>query len=303
MSTDKPWEIMDPSGRIAVIGSGPAGLLSAWAAIRAGYYVEIFTNRKAPTMQTGAQYVHMNIPGITSSDEAQPIQYSHIGTAEGYAEKIYGGALAPDETSWYKFEGEVPAWPMSEVYQRLWKYFEDVIIEAPVDLGRLEQIARHNFAVFSSMPLNVLLDPSQKASGHFKTEMVFTYPKMVTPGYKIGRAPNVIVYNGAGAGWYRQSRIFGKEWTEWPQRMGLEAIQAEITRYGHEYNSLAMWQVAKPVVCTLPVNLLLPPNVRLIGRYGQWRKGVLVHDAYVETTNFLESARSSASGTSHVTPG
>jgi hypothetical protein len=31
--------------------------------------------------------------------------------------------------------------------------------------------------------------------------------------------------------------------------------------------------------------------VRLVGRYGQWRKGVLVHDAYLETTAYLEKSR------------
>jgi hypothetical protein len=216
-----------------------------------------------------------------------------VGTAHGYAEKIYGGTLGPAETSWSKFEGVVQCWPMQQIYQRLWEFFSDSIVEVPVDLKRLDNVAKNNHVVFSSMPLNVLLDPEAKLQDHFACETVYVYPRMITPWAGTSpHGPNTIVYNGwLAVQWYRQSRIFGQEWTEWPYSVGAEGVEEDLVRYGHEFNPLLLRQVVKPVVCTLPIHLSIPPNVRLIGRYGQWRKGALVHEAYVDVVNHLEHIR------------
>lgn len=182
---------------------------------------------------------------------------------------------------------------MKEIYQRLWDFFSDAIIQAPIDMRRLEKIAQHNHMVFSTIPLNVLIDPSEEAQNYFPVERVYCYPRMMVPGYGASaHTPNTIVYNGwQSVGWYRQSCIFGQEWTEWPSKVGVEGVEADVLNYGHEWNSMLLWQAVKPLVCTLPIHLSIPPNVKLVGRYGQWRKGVLAHEAYVDTVNYLEGTR------------
>lgn len=291
------WETVEPHERVAVIGCGPAGLLAAWGAARCGYKVEIFTDRKSPSTQVGAQYIHHLIPGVTTEDEAQWVTYSHVGTVQGYSKKIYGPDFPPEETSWSKFEGVVPAWPMGLIYRRLWNFFEDAIIEARIDVARLEKIAQHNHTVFSTMPLDKLLTVSEERRDEFyKTEKIFGYPRMMTPGYRQPHGPNTIVYNGwASVRWYRQSSIFGQEWTEWPYNVEAEGVKEDVERYGHEYNPMLLWQAVKPVACTLPIHLLIPPNVRLVGRYGRWQKGVLSHEAYEDVVNHLEGASSTRS--------
>lgn len=295
MTTSQPWDWNKTEQHLkcAVIGSGPAGLLCAWAAEQLGMKVEIFTNTLTPSGQFGAQYLHEAIPGLTAEYAASVIQYRRLGTAEGYARKIYGDKVTVGDTSWNKFADHENAWRMSSVYQKLHEYFLPNMIVAPIGMGRLERIAKNVGLVFSTMPLPALIG----SRDGFDTQLVYCYPKMVIPPFgEPDRLMNIIMYNGfVDDKWYRQSRIFGQEWTEWPAKeeqdpqTNVDEIFNDIRRHGINPLRQVMTQVEKPLRHNLPVHLMLPPNVRLAGRYGLWQKGVLVGDAYRDAVSMVTS--------------
>src|SRR4051794_36471109 len=112
---------------VAVLGCGPAGLLSAHAAILGGCDVLVYSIKQKSPMN-GAQYLHSPIPELTSQDPDAIIRYAKVGTRAGYATKVYGHPEAP--CSWDKFEeGPRPAWSLSDSYEELWSRYGDLIID------------------------------------------------------------------------------------------------------------------------------------------------------------------------------
>lgn len=276
--------------RIAVIGSGPAGLMCAWAARQAGYQVQIFTNQDSPTTQTGAQYLHGAIPGLTDSFTKSQINYWRRGNAGEYARKIYGPDFPPDDTSWGKFGYEEDCWNLREVYWRLWQEFLPDMDLTNIGMDEVQRIAKFSKLVFSTMPLNKLVDPENRFPQMFESQLVYCYPvAMVHP-----ETGNIVVYDGTTMfSWYRSSVIFGSEWTEWPsssQPLGdhHNAIEHDVVRVGAKYDSMKLWQALKPIRHHWNLSLLLPPNVLMAGRYGMWQKGVLTHDAYTRADEAIK---------------
>src|ERR1035441_1317633 len=78
-----------PKRNIAVFGCGPSGLAVAAAAIKAGFGVEFFSQRKQPSHLYGCQYLHAPIPGYESASKTH-VSYRLTGTPEQYRAKVYG---------------------------------------------------------------------------------------------------------------------------------------------------------------------------------------------------------------------
>lgn len=75
-----------------------------------------------------------------------------------------------------------------------------------------------------------------------------------------------IIYSGLrGHGWYRQSNLFGWKGIEWAYPVD-NAVE-----------------IAKPLWSSFPG----VDGVLNVGRYGQWKKGVLVHDAYNDVMDYF----------------
>lgn len=272
--------------RVAVLGAGPAGLLSAYAATLKGYEVTIYTmpdtdlSARPGTPKKsdlyGCQYLHAPIPGLTEGEGAW-VKYLLDGGSEAYREKVYGGgwrgSVSPDE---YGPEEPHRAWDLRAAYDRLWDLFRSEMHPAILNgFNVMPLFEDQTTRVFATVPLNTLC---RADGGHtFETQMVWAMGS--APGQELPYvAPdNTVQCNGYDAPrWYRAATVFGHSTLEWPQ--GVKPPVHGVAR------------VAKPLrtdcVCFMPSD-----RWHRLGRYGQWRKGVLVHEAFSRATEILEAAR------------
>jgi hypothetical protein len=255
---------------VVVLGCGPAGLLAAEAAQQRGHKVSIFSQSAEPSPMGGSQYIHEPIDGVTSPDPDGVINFHKLGTGQEYAEKVYGDKFAP--TSWSVFpEGEFPCWNMARAYSMLFDKWKDRIHIAIANSRWLDRLESSNLisggVVISTIPAKVLCtNPDHKFPF---VEVAFESNNQV--GDKnLGR--NFIFYNGNPAdSWYRCSYIFGRGWLEYNINMIPEG----------ERNII---KGIKPVNTDCDCR----PKIVRAGRFGEWKKGRLVHHAYSKTADVLE---------------
>lgn len=241
---------------VAILGCGPAGLLAAHAADRAGWTPHIFSQKQKSSM-AGAMYVHNEIPGLTMSDDQDIVHFTKIGTKEGYATKVYGSPKA--RCSWDKFpEGSLPCWSMQLLYDRLWMNYESEIKDVIIDPFSVEGYVDSYHKVFCTIPARALC--LQREAHKFGFTNIWVNVSQ-------NRDPvNEITYNGDPfAEWYRASQLFG--WTS--------------LEYGQEVENA--YKGTKP----LWTNCNCHGPVKRLGRFGRWERGILVTDAYKEAVGAL----------------
>lgn len=258
--------------KVAILGCGPAGLLAAHACALAGVEFVIFS-RKVPSKLYGAQFLNEPIPNIPAPQ--QRIHISLHGTLNGYRKKVYGpeyvGPVSPQE-----FVGMRTAYDIRTVYRVLWEMYSETIVEVEFNRDNYgewtERLIAEDVDVFCSLPTKGLcVNPEHS----FDSRAI----------YAIGDAPDLdircpirvppgdFVYSGQSwSGWYRAANIFDHCSVEWPARKGLKKPPLSNVTTVH-----------KP----LSTDCTCFPAVHRIGRYGEWKKGVLSHSAFGKMTNFL----------------
>lgn len=261
--------------RFAVLGSGPAGLLSAHAIHLMGYDFEIISQKK-PSKQYGAQWLHEPIFDITSNEPDGYVDVSHRGDETMYARKVYGDGRFPTSFGVWGRDGSVPAWDLREAYALLWEKYEDKIIDRLLDPEEVENIVKSGTYdhVFSSIPRHILCrsisvngDVGGEAVDHkFHSQRVWVQPASIEQP----RTHNFVIYNGEKTpAWYRSSSVFGYGMLEWgdyypggkPPFDGVVPVEKPIN------TNCDCWD----------------GSITGVGRYGEWRKGVLSHDAMMVT--------------------
>lgn len=257
---------MTPNNKVTILGAGPAGLLAALAASQKGYDVEIIADGE-PSKVSGAQYLHAPVPGLT--DEAQPtmLTYVKVGDMDGYAQKAYGEPAA--QVSWDTFvTGEYPAWNLQSYYDQLWDRFSSRVVPRHLSPGDIDEICTENLdsLVFSSVPLKAICK-DQIAHDFEAQRVVFTEEDYV-------KVPEMIVYNGRLSDhWYRAACLFGYCSTEY-------AIHSNPLAYMPDSRDIVFdgWKPIKNSCnCFTKYG-----NFHKIGRFGQWRRGILTNHAYEE---------------------
>ena len=237
---------MNRDHEIAVLGAGPAGLTAAWVALRYGE-VTIYSI-KEPSRQYGAQYLHNPVP-FANDEPHGTIKNYFTGTAQGYRDKIYGDDLSPEEVSWHTMPDSQPAWDLRRTYRWLWDRLEHLIVDTPVHEGLLFGATQRCDEVISSVPAHTICSAPNSHSFH-------SYQIGVTPVETVND-DNFVVYNGDPAEpWYRWSQVFGYGQVEWG--------------YGQAPDDAV--SVTKPY----DTDCYCWHNIARVGRYGRWRKGVLV---------------------------
>ena len=249
---------------IVILGCGPAGLLAAHAAALDGKEFVVYSKEKEKSVLSGAQYLHARIPHITGSPAlpAFEIEYRKVGTRSGYAKKVYGDENA--DCSWALFpKGRVIAWSMSDLYETLWERYSGAIREATIGPPEVREILRTGATVLSSIPR-----PSLCSQGcEFRSATVRYVDESPLPG-----PANVILYSGRPEDrFYRTSIIRGFESTEF-ERGALAPELADRTGRKPTGHSCG---------CRTE------PNFFPIGRFGKWKKGVLVHDAFEDARRVI----------------
>jgi len=232
---------------VAILGCGPSGLLAALAAEQAGLDPHIYS-RKVKSVLPGAMYMHEPITGLTAKEPDGEVNFRKIGNKEGYALKVYGRRDAP--TSWAQFpEGKYQAWAMGAAYDRLWGMYGDAV--RPWDSLDSDAVLAPYDLVLSTIPaMAMCLHPAH----NFRYQEVF----ISDTGYRELEEGDIL-YNGDPEDhWYRSSLIFGHGATE-------STIPMPNSFKGR-----------KPISTDCDCR----PEIKRIGRFGRWEKGVLVHHAY-----------------------
>lgn len=272
--------------KVAILGCGPAGLFAAHAAAQAGAEFTIFSKPRKSFMR-GAQYLHKPIPGLTG--DSFDVTYELWGSVEGYRRKVYGemeDILVSPET----LVGTSPAWDIREAYDNAWDLYADPhdlsrsIVPVDFETGHdgvfLDTMSGEYDLVISSIPAWLLC---RNAEHSFESTTVWATEGLKRPremgfhdsdGHTL--RDNLVVCSGdSDDWWYRQSRIHGWENTEFPQDRKPVAPQG-----------VRVHQVTKPVRTSCDCH----PDIVRVGRYGQWKKGVLTHDAYDDAVRAIVAA-------------
>ena len=264
--------------KIAVLGSGPSGLVAAEAVTECLFGTEhdldIFSlGKKSPLY--GAQYLHQPILGVTDFMKSIEVQYRLEGTADGYRQKVYPGSEGAEvSVSVEMLEPNHPAWDIRETYDRLWEDFGDLVVPSILNFEMVKVISRRYDLVLSTIPLPKICGAKHR----------FENANIVAAGsapdlnigleeYKNLCPPNTVICNGDDrVPWYRISNIFGYVTAEFSMRYSSWAPKSASMVRKPLSHSCDCWDNS---------------NVHLLGRYGAWKKGVLVHDVYEEVVRML----------------
>jgi hypothetical protein len=252
--------------------------MAAHAAAELGHDIKIVSKKRKSEMY-GAQYLHRPIPGLDSTMvRGTDIAYELRGSVEGYRDKVYGrtysGNVSPQD-----LDREHKGWNIRTAYDDLWDMYAPFVVDMPVratDLlpeGAIGSLGAD--LVISSLPAPVLCLDMEGVTQHghaFEAQEVWAIGDAPERGVfnPITVPKNTVVCNGEpDVGWYRTANVFGRSTTEWPlkRKPPVEGVAL----------------VAKPLKTTCTCQ----PNVRRVGRYGRWEKGVLAHTAYYDTNSLL----------------
>lgn len=258
--------------QIAILGCGPAGLLAAHAAKLMGHSVTIFSKRIKSQMR-GAQYMHRAIPELAIE---RPVKLAYVlhGNVEDYREKVYGDAASDLEVSPQTFAGYHEAWSIRQAYNLLWRMYQGRIIPTDITQETIMRLMGNYDAILSTIPAPLLC--YQDRYHHFNKVTVWIdqhwhggNPELNLERYGTN---HVVICNGKPfdaewphqTGWYRSSLIYSQANTEW---VGQSVLQ---------FMPMGVKAIHKPI----STNCNCWPTIVRAGRYGEWRKGVLSHEAF-----------------------
>jgi hypothetical protein len=245
--------------RALVLGCGPAGLFAAHALLQEGYSVEIRSKKRRSEM-FGAQYLHREIPGLKADHTV--VDYQLRGDIDGYRRKVYGDAevvVSPESLI-----GQHEAWDIRAAYWDAWDRYQDLITPYALTPASLMDLRLHDFKlVISSVPAPVLCH--ELDVHRFVAQSIWAIGDAPERGVfcPIPSPPNTVICDGTDtSGYYRISNVFGYKTAEWP-----DARKPPLDNIA---------EVHKPI----RNNCNCWPDIKRVGRYGAWRKGVLSHHAY-----------------------
>lgn len=275
--------------RVAIIGCGPTGLIVAHACALNGVEFNVFS-KKRKSFLFGSQYLHEPIPELIEESEGRQVRYINVGTPEEYRRKTHGkwwdGIIAPED-----FETEHVAWNIREAYDRLWMRYGRGVTDAEIRDGTLyvnredwmKELAAYDL-VISSVPRRLWAVEGDE----------FTYSE----GWALGDAPehgvfvpydltdNTIICDGSPDTHYnRLSKVFGYTTVEWPAHTDMNVVKAAESMPEPS-------QFIKPLAFKASTTHENRTSDWLhVGRFGAWRKAVLVTDAWHDTNNALRGIK------------
>lgn len=249
---------------VHIFGCGPAGLLCAHAADQLGMRPKIYS-RKQKSVIPGSQYLHGPIREITAVYPEGTVQYVRLGTAEGYAEKVYGDKER--YTGWHNYLQIVPSWNVLEMYDVLWDRYGDQVVDADITPDFIYDLDMACYPTFSTIPQqNVCI------ADHIFEGSPYYIKTLDTP--PIDAHHDIVIYNGLpGDLWYRWSILGG--------RCSIEATRD-------------IWMNDPTVTSGMKAtdnNCNCWPWIHRIGRWAEWRHGVLLHSAYENAFQIMKGLR------------
>lgn len=234
--------------------------------MQAGYTPRIFS-KKVKSKIPGSQYLHEQIPGLTPQYPDNVVQYVRMGTAEGYAKKVYGDERR--RTGWEAYSTLYPSWNVVDAYEEAWKRYEDLITNTMIDQSILQRLDDEYDLIISTLPAQAIC----RNKHHHFSGTPFWIKTLDVP--YIDRNKDIVIYNGLLSDhWYRWSILSGvcsiesadppDDWLDDPL-MVIKGTKAGTT-------DCECWE-----------------GVVRAGRWAEWKHGVLLHDAF--RTTEIELAR------------
>lgn len=256
---------------IAILGCGPSAMLAAHAVGLAGRPIAMFSNNPSPSKLGGAQFLHSNIPQLTSAEPDAVIKYVVRGDARMYQRKVYGDT----DPGFVSFSGvqdgmEQNAWNLIALYDRLWDYWKDSINDVEVNPKWIDEMLGTFDLIVSTIPAMCMCRNPMGVNGPKNPDApIHHFSNVETQIWNdtVESVPdNTIIYEGTNMRtWHRSSNLFGVRGTEWGPDVPVP--QPNIVH------------VRKPLATTCDCF----PGVLRVGRFGTWTKGKLVNDSFFET--------------------
>lgn len=258
---------------VAILGTGPAGLVAAHACKLAGVPFHLF-GMGQKSMLGGAQFLHHQIPGLCGDEPDFHIKYHVVGDRRTYQRKVYGNAEVPFVSFANVSDGELqPAWALDKLYDGLWNEIAgggssiNAMNVTPEILVQWIEAGTFDVIV-STIPKKELCLSANGlivSAHHFWSQEVRVMQECI---FETNMAPNTIMYDGTpNVSWYRTALINGVGSTEWgsgaPEKLPYDTFT-----------------LRKPVRTTCTC---FEGEVVFTGRHGAWKKGNLVHHAFVDT--------------------
>jgi hypothetical protein len=246
-------------------------LIAAHAATQVGLEqgdVSIFS-QNGPSPLFGCQYLHSSIPGIDCGNPVE-VDYQLVGSAEMYWRKVYDEAK-PLKVSPEELGGKHLAWDIRRAYAKLvddWfgtGHVQRAIVDRPLVADPdYQQFIQSFDLVISTIPRHIWCVNQKHNFTATDIWAMGDAPELgrMTP-FRVAQ-DNSVVCNGLhDVGWYRMSRVFDHNTIEWPIRRkppieGIARVQKPIS------TNCDCWD----------------GQVEFLGRYGEWKKGVLAHQVY-----------------------
>jgi threonine dehydrogenase-like Zn-dependent dehydrogenase len=255
--------------KVAVLGCGPTGLSVVHAAVASGADVAIYSRARKSRM-FGAQYLHAPIAGIECGEPVN-IKYKLLGDAETYRQRVYGDRQVT--VSVEELDEDHQAWDIRATYDKLWALYGSEVRDTFITSAFLDGNIFNDFDfVFSTLPAPALC--AKRDEHIFASQTIWACGDAPELGQMVAAdvPANTVLCNGLGdaegPSWYRASNIFGWRTVEWP--LGAQASN-QAARY------------AKPIGTSCDCW----PRLTRLGRFGKWQKGVLVHHAYQEASEWM----------------
>lgn len=247
---------------VNILGAGPAGIAALVAMEGRRSPSRVWAQSTDPTnVDAGARFLHLPVPmpaGVNHVDIK--IEVKKIGEQRVYVTKSYGDRLIPF-SSWDSIPSEIHGYDVKTWYDA-W-FNPDIIHQKAISSRDIDEMLADGEIVISAIPKYAIC----KNKAHN-----FDYATVFIGENKFAQVGE-IVYNGdKDYSWFRASNLNGNGWAEW----------------GSPPPYTDTIEVNRPLGndCDCWDEHIQNGQMLLVGRNGEWRKGVLISDAYVNTKEF-----------------
>lgn len=259
--------------KIAIIGFGPTAVFAAKAAHDMGCQVEIFTDHQNP-MPPGATWLHWLPEDVSGMFSPTQIYVIGKGTSEQYTKRQWGQV----------YPSSFPAKPVWEVG------YDPVVVLDKL----LPTVCNVNLIPFRmsdtdvkdlSVGFDLVLQTFPTREDKMNQPQLLPFVAAARMGSE-DPTKNYVVYNGTKDGIVvREASLFGNHFLEFPKGMDEQEVYGETHLVGYKVVTLKdLDPRTKPV--QQPEG-----KIKLIGRWAQWDRKILSHDAYGLAVKFIEEMR------------